>query len=70
MNPDKWEELYILAALEVEGKKMPWRVAAVRETIRARLKELEQSTDHREERQQIKRTLERLDALEVDARNW
>lgn len=69
-NNENWEKLYRLAALEVDGKKMPERVAAVRETIRARLKELEQSSDHHAERRLMKRTLERLVTLETDARNW
>ena len=70
MANEKWEQLYVLAAMEVDGKKMPERIAVVREAIRARSDDLAQSSDHREERQRMKTTLERLDALEAEARMW
>jgi hypothetical protein len=70
MNSENWEKAYMLAAVEVDGKKMPERVAAVRETIRARLKDLEQSSDHHAERRYMKKTLETLVTLEAEARRW
>ena len=70
MSNERWEELYLLAATEVEGKKMPERVAAVRSAIRGRLQDLETSSDHHEERVKLASTLERLDSLEADAQKW
>jgi hypothetical protein len=34
MNNEKWQQLYMLAATEVDGNKIPERIAAVREAIR------------------------------------
>lgn len=70
MSNEGWEELYLLAATEVDGKKVPVHVAAVRTAIRRRLQDLETSSDHHEERVILTRTLERLDSLETDAREW
>ena len=70
MNNEKWEELYLIAATEVEGKKVPERVAAVRKAIRGRLQDLETSSDHHEERVRLASSLERLDSLEADAKKW
>jgi hypothetical protein len=70
MNNDKWEQLYLQAAMETDGMKVPQRVAAVKEAIQGRLQDLEQSTDHHNEREQMKMTLPRLDSLEADAQRW
>ena len=70
MESENWEELYMHAAMEVDGKKMPERVIAARETIRARLEDLSRSSNHHEERQRLANALERLDVLESEARNW
>lgn len=70
MNNEKWEELYMIAAKEVDGKKVPDRVDAVREAIRGRLQDLEGDSDHHEERVNLKSTLARLDVLEAEARRW
>lgn len=70
MNQEKWEELYLLAAVEVDGKKMPERIGAVREAIRARLEDLERSSNHHEERVKLKSTMGKLDGLEAEAREW
>ena len=67
---EKWEQLYLRAAVEVDGKKMPQRIAAVRDAIQARLQNLAQSSDHHEERQDLTRTLRKLDDLEADAQKW
>lgn len=69
MSSETWEQLYMLAAMEVDGRKMPERIIAVRETIRARLDDL-LGSGHYEERQHLKNTLEKLDALEAEAREW
>ena len=66
----KWEEFYRLAALEVDGKKMPERVAAARETIRERLDALSRNGNHHEDRRRLTNALKTLDVLETDARNW
>ena len=70
MTNEKWEELYVIAAKEVDGKKVPYRVAAVREAIRGRLQDLEGDSDHHEERVNLKTTLAHLDVLEAEARMW
>ena len=67
---EKWKQLYLLAAVEVDGKKMRERIAAVREAIQARLQDLAQSSDPHEERQNLGRTLRKLDVLEADAQKW
>lgn len=69
-NSEDWEQLYLLAAVEVNGKKMPERVSAVRHAIQARLQDLAQSSNHHEERHKLWRTLRRLDVLEADAQKW
>ena len=70
MNNDKWEELYLLAAIEVDGKKMPGRIATVRKAIRGRLRGLAQSSDHHGEKQKMETTLKNLDVLETESREW
>jgi hypothetical protein len=70
MNNQEWEELYLLATTEVDGRRVPERVAAVREAIRARLQDLETSSDHHEERVRLASTLKRLGWLEVEAQKW
>ena len=70
MTHEKWEQLYLVAATEVDGKKIPERVAAVREAIRGRLQDLEHSRDHHSERKQLKDTLIHLDVLQTESREW
>ena len=70
MSTDNWEELYILAATEVDGKRMSERAAAVRTAIRERLQDLQTSSNHHEERIRLASALERLDTLEADAKKW
>ena len=67
MNNHKWEQLYLLAAVEVDGKKMPDRIVAVREAIKGRLQDLERMTDHRSERRRLNTSLKILDMFEADA---
>ena len=69
-NNAKWEDLYMLAAKEVDARKVPQRVAAVREAIRARLQDLQGDSDHHEERAYLATTLGKLDVLESEARRW
>lgn len=70
MSTDEWEKLYILAMTEVDGKRMPERVAAVRTAIRECLQDLQTSSNHHEERIRLASTLERLDSLQADAQKW
>jgi hypothetical protein len=67
MNNEQWAQLYALAATESDGEKIPEKVAAVRAAIRGRLQDLERSSDHHAEREQMKTTLARLDVLEAEA---
>ena len=69
MNHEKGEQFYLVAA-EVDGKKIPERIAAVREAIRGRLQDLEHSSDHHAERKQLKHTLTKLDVLQSESREW
>lgn len=70
MSQDDWEELYRAATLEVDGKRMPYRVAVAREAIHLRLQELEDSSNHHAEREQLKITLEHLKVLESESQQW
>ena len=69
MSTDNWEELYIVVATEVDGKRMPERAAAVRTAIRERLQDLQTSSNHHEERVRLASILKRLDSLEADGGN-
>lgn len=66
MNNEQWAQLYALVATESEGEKISEKTA-VREAIRGRLQDLEHSSDHHAEREQMKTTLARLDVLEAEA---
>lgn len=67
---ERWEEAYLLAAKEVDGNKMPERVAAARQTIRTRLADLCHDSDHHQERRRLASAIERLMALEAEAADW
>lgn len=70
MNHEKWEEFYRAATMEVDGKKMPGRIAAVRDAIRGRLQDLERSSDHHAERERMTTILERLKIMESESQKW
>ena len=59
-----WVKLYLRAALEVDGQKMPWRIVTAREAIAERLKDLEGSSDHHAERHEMQSALATLTRLE------
>jgi hypothetical protein len=48
-----WQELYMRTILEVNATKMPERVAATRQAIAARLRDLEHDSDHHVERRKM-----------------
>ena len=60
----------MLAAVEVDGKKVPERVTAVRDAVQGRLQDLEQSSDHHAEKDHLKATLTHLDVLLAESREW
>jgi predicted ATPase with chaperone activity len=62
-----WEEVYKEALLEVDSQKVPQRVAAAREAIAGRLRDLEHDSDHHAERSKIEKVLKLLDILASDA---
>jgi predicted ATPase with chaperone activity len=62
-----WEKVYKEALLEVDSQKVPQRVAAAREAIAGRLRDLEHDSDHHAERSKIEKVLNLLDILESDA---
>jgi hypothetical protein len=59
-----WVELYLRAALEVDGQRMPWRIVTAREAIAERLKDLEGNSDHHAERHEMQSALAALTRLE------
>ena len=65
-----WEEEYLRAALEVDGQKMPERIIAAREAVVGRLKDLEGSSDHHAERQEMQSALAALTNLEDETHIW
>ena len=69
MNNREWEKLYLLAAIEVDGKKIHARIGLAREAIRERLQALEKNK-HRAEREQLQLTLTRLDVLQAESLEW
>jgi hypothetical protein len=70
MNNENWEESYRLAALEVDGQKMPERISAARKAIAGRLREIEGNSDYREERVQLEHALHALKKLTTETEAW
>ena len=66
----KWVESYLRSALEVDGQKMPGRIAAARKAVAARLKDLEGKSDHVAERHEMQSALAALTCLEHETRIW
>ena len=60
----KWEQLYEQAVMEGDLEKMPERIAATREAISGRLRDLEHDSDHHSERRRIEDALYALTVLE------
>jgi hypothetical protein len=67
---ENWEDLYLQTALEVNGQKMKERIAATRQAIAGRLRDLEHDSDHHRERHKIESALNALTVLEAETRNW
>ncbi len=67
---EKWLEVYHRTVLEVDGEKMPKRIAAARRAIGQRLQALVGDIDRTEERQQIGKALGALATLELEVRSW
>jgi len=67
---DSWEEKYMQTILEVSGQMMTERIAATRQAIAGRLRDLEHNSDHHAERHQIKRALRALSVLEEEVKEW
>ena len=65
-----WKERYMQTILEVNGQKMPERIAATRAAIAGQLHDLEHDSDHHAERHEIEKSLRALSELEVETRNW
>lgn len=66
----KWDEQYMRTILEVDGHKIQEQITATRKAIAGRLHDIEQSSDHHAERQQIEDALKALSVLEVETRQW
>jgi hypothetical protein len=67
---ESWEDRYLQTILEVNGQKMPERIAETRKAIAGRLRDLEHDSDHHSERHQIEKALHALETLEVETKNW
>lgn len=64
-NEDKpWFEAYKAAMLEIHPEKLPPRIVAAKEAIQLRLNDIQNDTDHHEEREQIADALYSLRTLE------
>lgn len=61
-----WFEVYEAAMLELDPRKLPGRIAAAKEAIQLRLKDIQGDADHHTERQQIEDALNGLRALELE----
>ena len=59
-----WKERYMQTILEVNGQKMPERIAATRRAIAGRLRDLEHDSDHRTERTRMEAALRALSLFE------
>jgi hypothetical protein len=67
---ERWEELYVQTALEVDVQKMQERIAATRRAIAGRLRDLEYDSNHHDERRTIKHALDVLSQLEIETQAW
>jgi hypothetical protein len=63
-----WQELYMRTILEVNATKMPERVAATRQAIAARLRDLEHDSDHHAERRKMQGAVKALILFEAETR--
>jgi GTP1/Obg family GTP-binding protein len=63
-----WQELYMQTILEVNATKMPERIAATRQAIFGRLRDLEHDSDHHAERHKMQDALNALSAFETETR--
>ena len=63
-----WQELYMRTILEVNATKMPERVAATRQAIAARLRDLEHDSDHHAERRKMQGAVHALSVFEAETR--
>ena len=70
MNHENWKEFYRLAALEVDGGKMPERNSAAREAIAGRLQQMDGASDHRGERNRLEHALNALKVLTTESQVW
>lgn len=67
---NEWEKIYVLAALEVDRKKMVERLFAARQAIIERFYDLEHKIDHHAESKRLDIALKNLNALEAESENW
>lgn len=59
-----WFNLYKVALLEFDMRKMPERLSLANKAIKERLRQLEGSSDHHEERYDIRAALDNLRVLD------
>lgn len=70
MNNENWEGAYRLAVLEVDSRKMPERISTARDVIAGRLREMDGSCDHHEERHRLEHALAALKELTTESQAW
>jgi hypothetical protein len=61
-----WQEMYMRTILEVNATKMPERVAATRQAIAARLRDLEHDSDHHAEKRKMQVAVNALRLFEAE----
>jgi predicted ATPase with chaperone activity len=69
-SSESWKETYFQTILEVNGQKMQERIAATREAIAGRLRNLEHDSNHHMERHKMEKALTTLKTLQAETRNW
>ena len=70
VNHENWEEVYRLAVLEVDRRKMAERISTAREAITGRLREIEGNSDHREERDILEHARNALKVVTTESQRW
>ena len=65
-----WQEEYMQTVQEGSAEKMPERIAATRQAITERLRELKEDSDHHAERREIEKALRALSTLEEEVKEW
>jgi hypothetical protein len=69
-NTMDWHEVYRLAVVETDARKMPQRISAARLAIHRTLQELALNGKGPADREELETALDRLVLLETDTASW